>query len=101
MKLRLLILISIIRVQFGFTQKDINSTELLPVQKAELITPETNSYFANAISFSADGTILAIGEYGYVNSDNENTGRIQIYENQSGNWNQKGQDIFGVDDLLY
>ena len=47
-----------------------------------------------SVSLSSDGTIVAIGAP--WNDGNEvNSGRVRIYENQNGVWQQIGQDIEG------
>ena len=50
--------------------------------------------FGNAVSISADGSIVAIG--GFFNDDNGgNAGHVRVYQNISGTWTQIGQDIDG------
>ena len=71
-----------------------------PLLKETLTAVQSTSYFGNSISMSSDGGTLAVGEYNYVGSSTDEKGRVQIFENQSGVWNQKGQDILGIDDLF-
>ncbi|MDB4250923.1 T9SS type A sorting domain-containing protein [Flavobacteriales bacterium] len=47
----------------------------------------------SSVSFSSDGSIVAIGAI--YNSDGQNFGHVRIYENTSGSWSQIGQDIDG------
>ena len=46
---------------------------------------------AYKVSLSADGTILAVG---YSSFDN-NKGKVVVYENNNGNWQQKGLQLTG------
>ena len=47
-----------------------------------------------SVGLSSDGTIVAIGAY--KNADNgTNSGHVRVYENNSGTWNQIGDDIDG------
>lgn len=85
-------------VQLFSAQVDITSNQLPSVETAKLTTPETTSYFGNSISFSADGSVLAIGEYGFSTATRVNSGRVQVYTNKSGSWQQKGQDLLGIED---
>jgi hypothetical protein len=51
-----------------------------------------------SIDISSDGNIVAIGAQG--NSDNGSTaGHVRIFEWDGTNWNQKGNDIDGIDNL--
>ena len=50
--------------------------------------------FGNAVSVSADGSIVAIGAWGNEGSG-PGSGHVRIYENQSGTWTQIGNDIDG------
>ena len=54
----------------------------------------SNDYFGTSVSLSADGSILAIGA---SNNDGSgaDAGHVRVYQNQSGSWNQIGQDIDG------
>lgn len=81
-----------------FSQEDIIPEQLFPVEIAKLTTAETTSYFGNSISFSNDGSVLAIGEYGYSTTNRVSSGRVQVYTNKTGEWLQKGQDILGIED---
>lgn len=49
---------------------------------------------ADKVSLSNDGSIVAIGAYSN-DGNGENSGHVRIYENQSGNWVQIGNDIEG------
>lgn len=58
--------------------------------------------FGYAISLSADGTILAVGASAYSPLfATPNVGRVKIYQYQSSNWVQIGQDIDGEDSADY
>jgi Flp pilus assembly pilin Flp len=47
-----------------------------------------------SVSLSADGQILAIGAY-YNDGNGSSAGHVRVYQNQSGTWQQIGQDIDG------
>ncbi len=49
------------------------------------------NYLGRSVSLSADGSIVAIGADGY----DDFTGRVKVYENNSGVWTQLGSDIKG------
>lgn len=54
----------------------------------------TEDGFGRSISLSSDGSVVAIG--GQTNDSNGiDSGHVQIYNNQSDNWIQIGQDIIG------
>lgn len=61
----------------------------------DLLGDETNEFFGGSVSLSQDGSILAVGAGG-SNNGGEQSGQVQIYENQNGTWVQLGQDINGV-----
>ena len=63
---------------------------------ADLVGSILNETFGLSVSLSADGTILAIGSPGHGASQDENTGRVQIYEWNGSAWGQIGSDILGV-----
>ncbi len=52
-----------------------------------------------SVSLSSDGSIVAIGAYGN-DGNGSNSGHVRVYEYQTGNWNQIGNDIDGeaIDD---
>ena len=52
--------------------------------------------FGDSLDISADGSIVAIGAPLSDGAGNE-TGRVQIYQNQSGNWTQIDNNIEGED----
>ena len=98
MKTKLLFISILLFTQLGFAQYDINSDQLYPVEIEKITSPETTSYFGNSISFSSDGSVLAIGEYGYGTTNSVSSGRVQVYTNDAGSWVQKGQDLVGIED---
>ena len=54
------------------------------------------AYFGDALSLSNDGSILAIGSYGYDTSyEGGGGGRVQVYKNVNGEWTQLGQNLDG------
>ena len=59
---------------------------------AQLLRQIRRGFFGNAISFSGDGKVLAIGSM--------NKGRVKIYQyNEATNWTQLSKDIVsGTDD---
>ena len=65
------------------------------VQIGQKINGETDfDEFGASISLSSDGTIIAIGATFY-DGNGSDSGYVQVYENQNGNWTQIGQDING------
>lgn len=50
--------------------------------------------FGFSVSLSSDGTVVAIGAI-RNDTNGEDSGKVQVYENQSGIWIQLGQDIVG------
>ncbi|MGB3607759.1 T9SS type A sorting domain-containing protein [Psychroserpens sp.] len=99
MKTNIITLLLFCAISNGIAQ-NADSSLLDPIEIASLTTSQSSTYFGNSISFSNDGKVLAVGEYTSVNQDNEINGRVQVYESQSGIWVQKGQDLFGIDDLF-
>lgn len=53
-----------------------------------------NDQFGYSVSLSADGTIVAIGSPFNDESD-ANSGQVRVFQNQSGNWVQIGDNING------
>ncbi|WP_053989844.1 WD40 repeat domain-containing protein [Mangrovimonas sp. TPBH4] len=53
-------------------------------------------YFGLSVSLSGDGNIVAIGSYFHsLDINTPNIGQVRVFQNQSGNWVQIGQDING------
>ncbi|WP_298882630.1 T9SS type A sorting domain-containing protein [uncultured Polaribacter sp.] len=100
MKTKLFFIVTILFSQIGLAQYNINSNELYPIEIDKIVSAETTSYFGNSISFSNDGSVLAIGEYGYGTPTRVNIGRVKVYTNETGSWLQKGQDLIGVEDFF-
>ncbi len=100
MKLKLLVIVLGFLSQDMISQDDLNPSDLSPQQIINLTTAETTSYFGNSVSFSADGNVIAIGEYGYSSEESISSGRVKVYENLSGDWILKGQEITGVNDFF-
>ena len=48
-----------------------------------------------SVSLSSDGTILAVGEYGYDFGGRTDAGRVRVYQYVSGAWTRSGGDITG------
>ncbi len=72
------------------------------IQVGEHIEANTDgAWFGRRVSLSSDGSALAIGSPFHV-SGGAAKGLVQVYEEISGNWVQKGQNITGEfdDDLL-
>lgn len=62
---------------------------------SSIFSQTTDQYFANSISLSYDGNVVAIGSY--ANSENgTNSGKVVVYQNLSGVWVQVGQAIQGL-----
>ena len=81
MKLKLLVIVLGFLSQDMISQDDLNPSDLSPLQIINLTTAETTSYFGNSVSFSADGNVIAIGEYGYSSEESVSSGRVKVYEN--------------------
>ncbi|OEK06049.1 hypothetical protein A8C32_18615 [Flavivirga aquatica] len=47
------------------------------------------------IALTGDGNTIIIGSPGYTQTNGLETGRVRVFNNQSGNWVQVGQDILG------
>jgi hypothetical protein len=56
---------------------------------------DASQNFGNYLSFSSDGTTLAIAADGVDNGTAENTGRVRVYQSSNGTWTQQGADILG------
>lgn len=98
MKIKLSIIVLVLGIAFSYAQVDLTPDQLEPIEIEKIISTETTSYFGNSISFSTDGTVLAVGEYGYGTSSTVSSGRVRVYSNETGSWSQKGQDILGIND---
>ncbi|MCF6169154.1 T9SS type A sorting domain-containing protein [Lutibacter sp.] len=57
----------------------------------DIIGDTTDDYFGRSISFSNDGSVIAIGADGAETI----AGHVKIYQNISGTWTQIGADIVG------
>ena len=55
---------------------------------------DANHFSGGSVSLTSDGSIVAIGDYGY-DSKGYMTGYVRIYQNNGGNWQQIGSDIEG------
>lgn len=53
---------------------------------------EVGDEFGKDVSLSGDGTLLAVGAWGF----DLGRGRVKVFENVAGVWNQIGQDINGI-----
>ena len=69
---------------------------------ADIDGEASNDYSGHSVSFSSDGTIVAIGasspepDQYYANDGNgSNSGHVRVYKNISGTWTQLGDDIDG------
>jgi hypothetical protein len=65
------------------------------------INAEASGDFSGiGLNLSSDGSIVAIGARGN-DGNGTDSGHVRVYENQSGTWTQKGQDIDGeaINDL--
>ncbi len=62
---------------------------------------QTGSNFGWKIALNKDGSRMAVGAFMYVVGGSQGAesgqGEIIVYENQSGNWNQIGQAITGIE----
>jgi len=61
---------------------------------ADIDGEEEQDYSGEAVSLSADGSIVAISAR-YNNGNGENSGHVRVYKNQDGTWEQIGEDING------
>jgi hypothetical protein len=70
-------------------------------QVGEAISGDINlgEVFGDSIGFSADGTVLAIGDkYSDRSSDGaEDTGLLRVYQEFNNTWIQKGLDLYGAE----
>lgn len=53
-----------------------------------------NDISGSSVSINSDGSIIAVGAHG-SDANGDFSGQVRIYENQSGAWEQIGQDING------
>ena len=62
----------------------------------------TGDNLGDAVSLNSDGSIVAIGAYHADNRAKLRAGSVMVYENNSGNWVQKGQTIYesNADDVF-
>ena len=54
-----------------------------------------------SVSLSEDGNTVAVGYTFFGTSNSEYNGYVKVYENQSGNWIQKGSILYGEQDVGY
>jgi hypothetical protein len=52
-------------------------------------------YYGQSVSINADGSVVAIGADLFTAPGLTNAGRVQVYRNNSGTWQQLGNDIIG------
>ncbi len=64
---------------------------------SNLVGDGMNDGFGRSISLSSDGSIVAVGAPNNT-TGGTNKGYARVYQNNSGNWIQIGQDILGVND---
>jgi hypothetical protein len=66
-------------------------------QLGQDLVGDTGDASGNSVSLSADGTIVAIGEFSHDVGTNTNEGRTKIYQYSSNTstWSQLGQDLIG------
>ena len=91
-------MLSLFVTQIICAQDNITPDQLSPIELTKITATETTSYFGNSVSLSQDGSVLAVGEYGYGTTTRVSSGRVQVYTNETGNWLQKGQDLVGIED---
>ncbi len=66
------------------------------IQKGKDIDGEdAGNYFGVAISISDDGSIMAVGEIGYVDGNNYGAGRVRMFKFDGSDWLQLGAGIVG------
>jgi len=53
-------------------------------------------FFGCAVTFSSDGTRLAIGAYGSGHENGDFVGLVQIFEWRESTWSQIGDDLVGI-----
>jgi len=81
----------------GFTAGEFNvSPEWIQIgQDIDGEAVNSRSGYANGVTLSGDGSIVAIGAP-FNNDDNGNaSGHVRVYQNDDGTWTQIGQDIDG------
>ena len=65
---------------------------------ADIDGSNNDDYFGNAVSLSADGTIMAVGALNYGFNNN---GQVSLYKYSSGSWSALGSSITGSDSYSY
>eukprot|EP00981_Chlorochromonas_danica_P012776 scaffold5392_cov113-Ochromonas_danica.AAC.1 len=58
----------------------------------DIVGTQTNEYSGRSMSLSSDGSIVAIGSFGY----NSGVGRVRVYRYSASAWTQLGGDIVGT-----
>lgn len=72
---------------------DTNSSSWLQIGQ-DLNGTQDNEQYGLSVSISNDGSVVAIGT---LNHDNPSyNGIVQVYENNSNSWVQKGQSLYGL-----
>ncbi len=61
---------------------------------ADLVGEASGNRNGRSLSLSGDGNWLAVGELNF-NASVNNAGRIRLFNNQNGNWEQVGADVSG------
>jgi hypothetical protein len=56
---------------------------------------DTFGYFGSSVKLSVDGSVLAVGSTGANDQSGNRVGSVKIFQWQNGEWQQKGQTIFG------
>ncbi|HAF28074.1 MAG TPA: hypothetical protein DCG75_03405 [Bacteroidales bacterium] len=64
------------------------------------INGEANNSSGKSVSISSDGSILAIGT-SHSNGNGQDRGHVRVLKNNSGTWEQIGDDIYGEADYDY
>jgi hypothetical protein len=68
------------------------------VQIGETIVGETLNLFGESVAINADGLTVIIGGTGNNANDIFQGGMVRVYQNQSGEWVQIGEDIQGLEE---
>jgi len=61
----------------------------------DLIGGQTNTYAGTSTALSADGKVVAVGAGGYSYGNDNDEGRVQVFDYTGGSWVQRGSDLSG------
>jgi hypothetical protein len=62
---------------------------------SEIQGGKTNEYAGMSVDVSDDGTVIAIGGYGYSETGKKNLGRVRVYKLNGNSWELRGSGLIG------